>query len=121
MAKGQAAIRKQKSFWGALLLILGFAAILADLAFLAPSLLYLLSSAKAGLMALVPALGMSVLNATRAIALHQVSYFDLASRILVLFSALVAVVVGTTLCNARPASAPASPRQTFSGSIEGDR
>ncbi|MGB2624645.1 MAG: hypothetical protein WA857_00910 [Candidatus Acidiferrum sp.] len=121
MAKGLAEERKQKSFWGALLLILGLAAILADLAFLAPSLLYLLSSAKAGLMGLVPALGMSFLNATRAIALHQVSYFALASRILVLFSALVAVVVGTTLCNARPSSAPASARQTFSGSIEGDR
>lgn len=121
MAKGYSVGSRQTTYWGGILVALGLATIYADLAFLAPTFAALFASARVGFMALVPALGMSVMNATRALALHEVSYFHLASRILVLFSALVAVVVGTSLWTARPASTAAPAEQTLPASTEGDR
>lgn len=95
---------------GRILVSLGFAGLIADLAFLAQPLERLVQTLSEGLYGLAPALGLSVLNAARAIALHQIDYFSLISRILVLFLALVAVVTGTVLWNSR-----------HSASVRGDR
>ena len=95
---------------GRILVSLGFAGLIADLAFLAQPLERLAQKLTEGLFSVVPALGLSVLNAARAIALHQIDYFSLISRILVLFLALVAVVTGTVLWNSRN-----------SASLQGDR
>ena len=95
---------------GRILVSLGFAGLIADLAFLAQPLGRLAQKLTEGLFSVVPALGLSVLNAARVIALHQIDYFSLISRILVLFLALVAVVTGTVLWNSR-----------HSASLQGDR
>ena len=95
---------------GKILVSLGFAGLIADLAFLAQPLERLAQRLGEGLFSLVPALGLSVLNAARAIAFHQIDYFSLISRILVLFLALVAMVTGTVLWNSR-----------HSASVRGDR
>jgi hypothetical protein len=108
----------QKRYVGRTLVTLGAAAMLTDLAFLIYPLTPLLESAKAGLLGIVPALSLSLLNVARAFAFHQVDYFSLVSRILVLFSALVAVVVGTALWKARPR---ALGRSRLPDSVEGDR
>jgi hypothetical protein len=121
MATKQAAGYKQKGFLAGILVTVGAAALLADLAFLAQPLAHLFDSAKSGLFGFVPALGLSALNAARAVALHQVGYFSLVSRILVLFSALVAVVVGTALWNARQAPEATQNRNNLLGSVQGDR
>ena len=95
---------------GRILVSLGFAGLIADLAFLAQPLERLAQKLSEGLFGLVPSLGLSVLNAARAIALDQIDYFSLISRILVLFLALLAMVTGTVLWNFR-----------HSGSVRGDR
>lgn len=95
---------------GRILVSLGFAGLMADIAFLAQPLARLAQKLAEGLFSIVPALGLSVLNAARAIAFHQIDYFSLVSRILVLFLALVAVVAGTVLWNSRR-----------SASVRGDR
>jgi uncharacterized iron-regulated membrane protein len=95
---------------GRILVSFGFAGLIADLAFLAQPLQRLAQRLGEGLFGLVPALGLSVLNAARAIALHQIDYFSLISRILVLFLALAAMVTGTVLWNSRR-----------SASVRGDR
>jgi hypothetical protein len=69
---------------------------------------------------LVPALGLSFLNTAREIALHQFDYFSLVSRILVLFTALVAIVIGAVVLSTRSAAAAAG-QQRFTVSVEGDR
>lgn len=121
MATGWPAANKRKGFRGRILVALGAAALLGDLAFLLPPLAHLFESAKSGLFGFVPAFGLSALNAARAIALHQVDYFSLVSRILVLFSALVAVVVGTALWNGRQTPKAPQNRNNLLGSVEGDR
>jgi hypothetical protein len=101
MARRQLATQEKRRYMGRILVSLGFAGLIADLAFLAQPLERLAQKLGNGLLSLVPSLGLSVLNAARAIALHQIDYFSLISRILVLFLALVAVVTGTVLWNSR--------------------
>lgn len=103
MAKGQAVGYEQMSFLGRILVTLGLAALVADFAFLSHALTHLLESAKSGLLGFVPAIGMSLLNAARVIAFHQIDYFYLVSRILVLFFAMVAVIVGLALLRSHSA------------------
>jgi hypothetical protein len=110
MAGRHLATQEKRRFMGRILVSLGFAGLIADLAFLAQPLERLAQKLSEGLFSLVPALGLSVLNAARAIALDQIDYFSLISRILVLFLALVAVVAGTVLWNSR-----------HSASVRGDR
>ena len=81
-------------YLGRILVILGSAALVADLAFIAQPLETLAEKLGQGLFGLVPALGLDFLDAARAIALHQIDYFSLVSRILVLFTSMVAVIVG---------------------------
>jgi hypothetical protein len=110
MAGRYLATQEKRRFMGRILVSLGFAGLIADLAFLAQPLERLAQKLSEGLFSVVPALGLSVLNAARAIAFHQIDYFSLISRILVLFLALVAVVTGTVLWNSR-----------HSASVRGDR
>ncbi|MGH9741821.1 MAG: hypothetical protein ACRD51_05650 [Candidatus Acidiferrum sp.] len=121
MATSKAAGHTQKGLWGGILVALGLAGLLADFAFLAQPAERLIEKLRDGLFGIVPTLGLTVLNTARAILLHQVDYFSLVSRILVLCSAIAAIVVGATLWNARPAPMAASARQNLHGSIEGDR
>jgi hypothetical protein len=110
MARRQLAAQEKRRYMGRILVSFGFAGLIADLAFLAQPLEGLVQRLSEGLFSLVPALGLSVLHAARAIAFHQIDYFSLISRILVLFLALVAMVTGTVLWNSR-----------HSASLQGDR
>ncbi|MHB8499345.1 MAG: hypothetical protein ACYDCG_01290 [Candidatus Acidiferrales bacterium] len=121
MAAGQAAEYRRKSYLGRILVVLGLAALLADLAFLAAPLERLVEKMRDGLFGVVPTLGLSFLNAARAIALHQIDYFSMVSRILILFSAIVAVVIGGMLWSARPAAHAAPDLPSARDSLNGDR
>jgi hypothetical protein len=102
MATPQHAGHEQRGYLGRILIILGSLAMLSDLAFLAQPLERLVVGLREGLFALVPSLGLSFLSAARAIVFHQLDYFSLISRILVLFTAMVAVIIGIVLL--RPTS-----------------
>jgi hypothetical protein len=97
MATPQHAGYEQRGYLGRILITLGSVAMLSDLAFLAQPLERLAERLRDGLFALVPSLGLSFLSAARVIAFHQLDYFSLISRILVLFTAMVAVIVGIVL------------------------
>jgi hypothetical protein len=107
MATPQHAGYEQRGYLGRILVIFGSVAMLSDLAFLAQPLERLVERLREGLFALVPSLGLSVLSAARAIAFHQLDYFSLISRILVLFTAMVAVIAGIVLLR------PPSTRSTL--------
>ena len=93
---------------------------MADLAVFIRPLERVVERLQDGLLSLVPAVGLSFLNTAREIAFHQFDYFSLVSRILVLFTALLAIVIGTVVWNARSAGAGLG-QQTFTISLEGDR
>jgi hypothetical protein len=97
MATPQHAGYEQRGYLGRILITLGSVAMLSDLAFLAQPLERVVERLREGLFALVPSLGLSFLSAARAIAFHQLDYFSLISRILVLFTAMVAVIAGIVL------------------------
>jgi hypothetical protein len=97
MAALQHAGDERRGYLGRILVTLGSVALVADLSFFAEPLRYLVERFREGLFALVPSLGLSFLSAARAIAFDQLDYFSLISRILVLFTAMVAVVVGIVL------------------------
>jgi|HubBroStandDraft_1064217.scaffolds.fasta_scaffold447451_2 hypothetical protein len=116
MATWQSAGYEHKGYLGRILLALGSVALVADLAFLAESLAQLLNRAQEGLFGLMPTLGLSLLHAAGAIALDQVDYFSLSSRILVLFTAMVAVIGGIALLrspSARATHAVSLPASAF--------
>jgi hypothetical protein len=112
---------KSQVYWGRGLVILGVCAILTDLTFLAHPFLRLLSATKEGLYGIVPTIGLSLLQTARAIAFHQVDYFSLVCRILLLFSAAVAVVSGSYKCNAWGSSTVTPNRSSTLVSNKGDR
>ena len=97
MATRQHAGHEQRGYLGRILITLGSVAMLSDLAFLVQPLERLAEKLSEGLFGLVPTLGLSFLSAARAIAFHQLDYFSLISRILVLFTAMVTVIVGLVL------------------------
>ncbi len=105
MATTQQPTTNKPGLFGKILISLGFVALVADLAFLAQPIESLILTLKEGLFAVVPTLGLSVANAVRALALNQLDYFSLISRILVLFSAMVAVIIGFALIRPRSANA----------------
>jgi hypothetical protein len=94
MASRKTNANKQRGYLGKSLLTLGVVALIADLWFLLGPLESLLGRSKEGPLGVLPELGMCLLNATHAIAFHQVSYAALISRILVLFCAMVVLIVG---------------------------
>ena len=97
MATPQHAKHESSTYLGKSLLVLGFLALAADLAVLAQPLDRLAAKLSDGLFSLVPTIGLSFADALRAVAFHQIDYFSLVSRILVLFTATLAVVVGAAL------------------------
>ena len=121
MVRKTAADPKSKANWGRGLMILGVCVILTDLAFLAHPFMHLLAAAKAGLYGIVPAIGLSILQTARAIAFHHVDYFSLVGRILLLFSAAVAVVLGSYKWNAWRSSAALPDRSSTLVPGKGDR
>ncbi len=90
---------------GRILVILGSMALIADLSFLAQPIERLAEKLSDGLFALLPSVGLSFLHAASAIVFHQVDYFSLVARILVLFTAMVAVIVGIVLLQSASARA----------------
>jgi hypothetical protein len=97
----------RRGLMGRIMVMLGSMALIADLAFLAQPIDRLAEKLNEGLFSLLPSVGLSFLHAARAIAFHQVDYFSLVTRILVLFTAMVAVIVGVTLLQSH--AAPALP------------
>ena len=119
MATPQHARYEQRGYLGRILITLGSVAMLCDLAFLAQPLERLVERLRDGLFALVPSLGLSFLSAARAIAFHQLDYFSLISRILVLFTAMVAVIVGIVLL--RPPSTRSTHQEHLRASAFDER
>lgn len=105
MAIRDAERNREVSHGGKILAAIGAAALIADLAFLIGPVSRLAQSAHNGLIGIVPSIGMSILTAARAIAFHQVDYFAVVARILVLFSAMVAVIIGLVLTRTRTVGA----------------
>jgi hypothetical protein len=95
---------ERRGYLGTILVTLGAVALVADLQVLAQPLARLAERLHEGVFSLVPSLGLSFLNAARALALHQIDYFSLVSRILILFTAAVAVVVGLALLRSQSES-----------------
>src|SRR5260370_27736389 len=90
----------RRGYLGTILVTLGSVALVADLEVLAEPLAKLAERLHEGVFALLPSLGLSFLNAASALVFHQIDYFSLISRILVLFTAVIIVVV--CLCLLRP-------------------
>jgi len=111
---------ERQSYFGKFLVALGAVALLADISAVIQSLERVVERLQEGLFSLVPALGLSFLNTAREIAFHQFDYFSLVSRILVLFTALLAIVIGAVLWSVCSAAAGLG-QQTFTISLEGDR
>jgi hypothetical protein len=76
---------------------LGLVVALADLWLLVKPLFDLASTIHQGVLGVLPSLGMCLLNATNAVAFHQIDYVWLISHILVLCCAMTALLVGTGL------------------------
>src|ERR1700734_415734 len=108
MATQQHAGNRQKGYWGRFLVMLGSVVLFADLAFLAQPFERLAEKLSEGLFSVLPTVGLSFVHAARYFASHQIDYFSLISRILVLFTAMVALVVGSALWKSTPAQ-PAHP------------
>ena len=111
---------ERSGYWGKILVSLGTVALLADLSVLAHPIEVVVARLQEGLFSLVPTLGLSFLNTAREIAFQQFDYFPLVSRILVLFTAMLGIVVGTVVLKARSAAA-ATEQHSFTLSLEGDR
>ncbi|HMD38111.1 MAG TPA: hypothetical protein VKH15_02455 [Candidatus Acidoferrum sp.] len=120
MATTQPAGSKERGYLAKSFVILGLAFLLADFAFLAPSFEQLMESSSHGLDSLVPAIGLSLLHTAGAIALHQVDYVPLVSRILVLFSALALMAIGAVLWGRRPGQTVPRDAQIYIVSFGGD-
>ncbi|HEY2548041.1 MAG TPA: hypothetical protein VGI46_18360 [Candidatus Acidoferrum sp.] len=118
MASRLHAGNERRGYLGKFLMALGSVALLADFSVLIRPLEQVVERLQNGLFSLIPALGLSFMNTAREIAFHQFDYFSLVSRILVLFTALVAIVIGAVVLSTRSAAAD----QRGSGvSVEGDR
>lgn len=96
MVNRPAAASKQKAYWGSGLAIAGFLALTANL-LLATPLTRIVVNSRTGFAGTVSTFGVSVLRGAAALALGQVDYFSLTLRILVLFSAMLAVIFGIAL------------------------
>lgn len=119
MAISPATARKSEGYWGAALAAAGFLALLINL-FLATPFSHILATSK-GFAGTVSTLGLSVLRTAGAFALGQVDYFSLSTHILVLFSAMLAVIFGIALMrsHSRAADKIASTSSTFSAQENG--
>jgi hypothetical protein len=82
---------------------LGVAMAVVDVWLLVKPLLDLASRIHQGFLGLLPSLGMCLLNATNAIAFHQIGYVWFIPHILVLCSAMAALLIGTALLRRKAA------------------
>jgi hypothetical protein len=105
METRQQSERTRRRLLGRILVILGSIALIADLSFLAQPIERIAEKLSNGLFALLPSVGLSFLHAASAIVFHQADYFSLVARILVLFTAMVAVIVGSVLLQSASARA----------------
>jgi hypothetical protein len=101
MARTPLTAHKQKAYWGFGLILLGLATLASNLAFVAAPLAHVLQTSAHGLAGLLSFAGLSVIQAAGSFALGQVDYLPLASRILLSFFAMVALVVGLALVRSR--------------------
>lgn len=99
--KPAATTKSRKGYWGAALLAAGLLALLLNLASGATSFMRLLASFNNGASGLLSSVGLSLLHAVGSVALGQVDYATLLARILVSFSAMVAIILGIALLRSR--------------------
>ena len=85
MATQQHAGYGQRGSLGKILVTVGSVALLADITFLAVPLERLVERLRDGLFGFVPALGLSFLNAARAIAFHQIDVGEIGHGYRLLF------------------------------------
>ncbi|HYL62987.1 MAG TPA: hypothetical protein VE077_10235 [Candidatus Methylomirabilis sp.] len=104
MASKPVSMTNKKTYWGSALIVAGLLALLANLAPAAASSARFVASFKTGLTGLVSSVGLSFLHAVGAVALGQVDYATVFARILVLFSAMVAIILGIALMRSRSSS-----------------
>jgi len=122
MAKWQPIESIQRGYLGCAMVVFGLTALAAQVAAFAPSVLHILQSARQGILSLVSALSLSLLEPAQAILFHRMDYFSLVSRILLLFSALAATLIGGVLLIARSAAAtPDSDHSRLPIPDKGDR
>jgi len=97
MARQMASNGKQQAYWAKGLAAVSVAALLADFFTLAHPLWNMAAELQQGLLGMIPAAGMCLLNATNALAFHRVDYFWLGSHLLVLSCAMTGLIAGIML------------------------
>ena len=102
MATPQAAKNRFWSYLGGALVALGLAVLVVSLATLGLQIQGLMERSGMQSLGFLPALGVAFLHTAQALAFGQSGVFFVVTRLLVLFSALAAVVVGFALRRARP-------------------
>lgn len=108
--KPAATTKSQKGTWGAALLAAGLLALLFNLVPAARLVTRLFAGFRSGFIAPLTSLGLSLLHALGSVALGQVDYASVFAHILVLFSAMVAIIFGIALLRSRSSkNAPADP------------
>lgn len=97
MATRRANRDEHRGHLGKFLVSVALIALAASLSTLAGPFAFVATRFREGLLGLLPTVGVYVLNATHAIAFHQVNYASLISHILLLFSAMVSLIAGIAL------------------------
>ena len=97
MTTGPLTLQKHKTYFGGGLVLAGLLALQANLGFWGAPLATLIEGSKNGLAGVLSLSGFYLLHAAGNIVLGQVDYFSLASRILLLFCAMVALILGMVL------------------------
>lgn len=88
---------KQRVYWGKALAAASLLLLLADLFAAARPLWAMMDQLQQGLLGLIPAAGMCLLNATNALAFHRLDYFWLSSHLLLLSCAMTGLIAGIAL------------------------
>jgi hypothetical protein len=115
--KPAATTKSQKGYWGAALLAAGLLPLLFNLVSIAALLAHLFAGFRSGLIAPLTSLGLALIDAVGSVALGQMDYACVFARILVLFSAMVAIILGIALLRSRASkNAPADPLSSPLGS-----
>lgn len=114
MTAGPLTSEKHKTYLGGGLVLAGLLALQANLAFWGAPLANLIESSKLGLAGLLSLSGFYVLHAAGNIVFGQVDYFSLASRILLLFCAMVALIAGLVLMSSASATRGSNPLSSSS-------
>jgi hypothetical protein len=101
MARQTASSSNQRAYWGRGLAAACVMVLLADLFTLARPLWEMAGQLRQGLDGVILAAGMSLLNATNALAFHRLDYFWLAGHLLVLSCAVTGLLAGLRLLRPR--------------------